>query len=281
MPVLDYPTQTILITGASSGIGAAFARSLAARGANLILVARRLDRLEALATELATAHRIAVTPIAQDLGSPTAGADLHRTVTAAGLSVTGLINNAGFGTFGPFVDEDPVRLEQEIAVDVSAPVQLSSSFLPDMVAAGNGFLINVGSMAAYTPTPRMAVYGAAKAFVLSFTESIWAETVGTGVTVFAVSPGATSTEFNAVVGTDDATAGARMRTPDHVVNTALRHLDSKNPGPSVIDGASNRVGASLTRLLSRRTSASMMHRLTDPARRVKGDATTARTATSR
>lgn len=243
MPVLDFPHQTILITGASSGIGAAFACSLAARGANLVLAARRRDRLDVLAAELQSAHGVSVTAITQDLGSPSAGTDLSAAVAGEGLHVTGIINSAGFGTFGDFVEEDPDRLVQEIAVDISAPVQISAAFLPGMVKAGKGFLINVASMAAYTPTPRMAVYGAAKAFILSFTESLWAETRGTGVTVFALSPGATSTEFNAVVGTDDATAGARMRTPDDVVATALTHLARRNPGPSVIDGPLNRVSS--------------------------------------
>jgi short-subunit dehydrogenase len=267
MPTLDYRNQTILITGASSGIGASFARALAARGSDLVLVARRQDRLEALATELQDAHAVTVTALTQDLGSPAAGTELRSAVAAAGLRVTGVINNAGFGTFGDFVEEDPDRLSQEIAVDISAPVQISSAFLPEMVAAGEGFLINVASMAAYTPTPRMAVYGAAKAFVLSFTESLWAETRASGVTVFALSPGATNTEFNAVVGTDDATAGARMRTADDVVTTALTHLERRNPGPSVIDGTSNRLGANIVRVMSRRGTATMMHQLTDPARR--------------
>lgn len=267
MPVLDFPNHTILITGASSGIGAAFARALAARGASLVLVARRRERLDTLAAELAAAHGVTVTAIPQDLGSPSSGTELAAAVAAAGLSVTGVINNAGFGTFGHFIDEDADRLAQEIAVDISAPVQISAAFLPAMVKAGEGFLINVASMAAYTPTPRMAVYGAAKAFVLSFTESLWAETRSTGVTVFALSPGATSTEFNAVVGTDDATAGARMRTPDDVVATALAHLARHNPGPSVIDGPLNRVSAAAARMVSRRGTATIMHRVTDPARR--------------
>ncbi|GAB2606622.1 SDR family NAD(P)-dependent oxidoreductase [Pseudactinotalea suaedae] len=271
MPRPDYPSQTVIITGASSGIGASFARALAARGANLILVARRRDRLEALASELERAHGVTVTPIALDLTSPTAGAELKAAVLAAGCTPTSLINNAGFGTFGEFQDEDPARLADEIAVDVSALVQLSSAFLPTLVAGG-GFLINVASMAAYTPTPRMAVYGAAKAFVLSFTESLWAELRGSGVTAFALSPGATSTEFNAVVGTDDATAGARMRTPEQVVATALAHLERRSPGPSVIDGRSNRVAALVGRLASRRSIVTLMHRLTGPTRR--------RTATS-
>jgi uncharacterized protein len=267
MSRVDYGTQTIIITGASSGIGSAFARSLAARGSNLILVARRLDRLDALATELERDHGIVATTVALDLASSTAATDLRAAISATGLHATSLINNAGFGTFGPFIDDDPDGLAREIAVDISAPVHLSSAFLPDLIASGGGFLINVASMAAYTPTPRMAVYGAAKAFILSFTESLWAELRGTGITVFALSPGATSTEFNAVVGTDDATAGARMRTPDDVVATALAHLERRAPGPSVIDGTANRFGAGLGRLASRRTAVTMVERLTDPGRR--------------
>ncbi|WP_230009623.1 SDR family oxidoreductase, partial [Microbacterium sp. Bi128] len=213
----SYSSQTVLLTGASAGIGMQFARALAARGASLVLVARRQDRLDTLADELRRDHGVTVDVLAADLSSPTAGADLKARVDALGVTVTSVINNAGFGTFGPFIDEDPTLLEQEIAVDVVTPVQLTFAFLPDLLASGKGFLINVASMAAYTPTPRMAVYGAAKAFVLSFTESLWAELRDTGVTVFALSPGATSTEFNTVVGTDDATAGATPRTPDDVV----------------------------------------------------------------
>jgi short-subunit dehydrogenase len=278
MSALDYRAQTILITGASSGIGAAFARTLAARGSNLILVARRRERLEQLAAELERAHGVTATAIPQDLGSPTAGAELSDAVAAGGIRVTGVINNAGFGTFGEFVGEDWERLTKEIAVDISAPVQISSAFLPGMVEAGEGFLINVASMAAYAPTPRMAVYGAAKAFVLSFTESLWAETRASGVTVFALSPGATSTEFNAVVGTNDATAGARMRSADDVVATALAHLERRNPGPSVIDGAANRVSANIGRLVTRRAAATIMHRITDPARRSRPEAAVATTS---
>lgn len=262
-----YADQTVLITGASSGIGREFARALAERGAGLVLVARRRNQLEELAEELRAAHGVAVEVIAYDLASPTAGPDLRRTVEERGVRVTSLVNSAGFGTFGHFLDEDPERLAEEVAVDVSAPVQLSSVFLPDLLAAGNGFLINVASMAAYSPTPRMAVYGAAKAFVLSFTEALWSELRGSGVTVFALSPGATSTEFNAVVGTEDATAGAKMRTATDVVATALAHLERRSPGPSVIDGAANRVGAMTGRLVSRRTAVVLMDRLSDPRRR--------------
>lgn len=131
----------------------------------------------------------------------------------------------------------------------------------DIVAA-EGFLINVASMAAYAPTPRMAVYGGAKAFVLSWTEALWAETRHTGATVFALFPGATSTEFNAVVGTDDATVWAPMRTAEDVVATAMAHLERHSPDPSTIDGRRNRLAALAGRALSRRTLAVMTHRLT-------------------
>lgn len=267
MPQINFNAQTVIITGASSGIGASFAHSLAARGANLILVARRLDRLETLAAELEQVHGTTATSVALDLTRADAASELQVALATLDITPTSLINNAGFGTFGEFIGEDRTRLAQEIAVDISAPVQLSSTFLPALLASKESFLINVASMAAYTPTPRMAVYGAAKAFVLSFSESLWIELRGTSVTAFAVSPGATLTEFNAVVGTDDATAGAKMRTPDDVVTTALAHLESKNPGPSVIDGMSNRIGAGLGRLANRRAAVTMMYRLTDPSRR--------------
>ncbi|GAA1815725.1 SDR family oxidoreductase [Agromyces neolithicus] len=223
--------------------------------------------MDSLAAELRLDHGVTVDVLSADLSSPTAAADVRAGIDALGVTVTSLINNAGFGTFGPFANEDPSRLGQEIAVDVTTPVQLTATLLPDLLTARNGLLINVASMAAYTPTPRMAVYGAAKAFVLSFTESLWAELSGSGVTVFALSPGATSTEFNAVVGTEDATAGATPRTPTDVVTTALTHLESKNPGPSVIDGTANKFSATALRLVSRRSTARMMHRMTDPARR--------------
>lgn len=262
-----YADHTVLITGASSGIGREFARALAERGAAVILVARRRALLDELAAELRAAYGATVEVIPHDLASPSAGSDLRKAVAERNVRVTSLINNAGFGTFGYFRDEDPDRLAEEIAVDVSAPVQLTSAFLPDLLAAGNGFLINVASMAAYAPTPRMAVYGAAKAFVLNFTEALWSELRGSGVTVFALSPGATNTEFNAVVGTDDATAGARMRSAAEVVATGLAHLARRSPGPSVADGASNRLAASMTRLMSRRTAVVLMDRLSDPSRR--------------
>ena len=263
---VDVSTHTVLVTGASSGIGRAFATALAGRGVDLVLVARRADRLEALAAELRAGTGVAVTVVPFDLSAPGVGPGLRDAVAARGAGVTAVINNAGFGTFGMFGGEDQDRLDREIAVDVAAPVAIARAFLPQVQAA-RGFLINVASMAAYNPTPRMAVYGAAKAFVLSFTESLWAELRGTGVTVFALSPGATATEFNDVVGTEDATSGARKRTAEDVVGTALRHLARRDPGPSVIDGRVNRLSSLAARFLPRRAMVSVVARITDPGRR--------------
>ncbi len=152
MKALDYRTQTVLVTGASSGIGAEFARGLAARGAGLVLVARRQDRLDALARELTDRHGVDVTVLALDLTTPGVGAVIDRELIARGVEVTGLINNAGFATHGPFHSEELDRLRTEIAVDITSVVDISRTFIERLRDRGDGFLINVASMAAYVVT---------------------------------------------------------------------------------------------------------------------------------
>ncbi|MEV8371902.1 SDR family oxidoreductase [Kribbella sp. NPDC056861] len=261
--MMDYRGQLTLITGASAGLGAEFARQLAARGSGLVLVARRQDRLTALADELIAQYGVAVHTVAQDLSEERVGEKLHATLRERGLKVTSVINNAGFGTFGPFATEDADRLRQEIAVDVSAVVDISRAFINDLRAHGNGVLVNLASMAAYAASPRMAVYGATKAFVLSFTEALWEESRGTGLKVMALSPGATATEFFDMVGSQDAAGGTRLQRPEEVVATALRALDRRNPPSSVIAGRTNRVmEAAMRRLLSRSQATRLIGRLT-------------------
>lgn len=266
-PPVDYRDQTTLITGASSGIGAEFARQLAERGSDLVLVARRLDRLESLAEKLSERFGVRVEAIALDLTQPAVGAILAEEVERRGLQVTSLINNAGFGTFGSFHEEDLERVRKEITLDVLALVDTSHAFIGALRSSGTGFLINVASNAAYQPTPNMAVYGAAKAFVLSFTESLWYESRGTGLRVLALSPGATSTEFFDVVGTDAADGGTPHQTPAQVVDTALRAIDRKNPPPSVISGRRNQIMALGGRFVSRRLLVSVLGRMTGEAQR--------------
>ncbi|SDF90983.1 hypothetical protein SAMN05216553_104126 [Lentzea fradiae] len=263
---MDYSRQTVLVTGASAGIGAEFARRLAQRGADLVLVARREDRLEELAAQLRTAHGVRVHVIAADLSQPGIGARLVDEAGRLGATVTSVINNAGFATYGPFHEEDAERLQQEIAVDVAAVVDISRAFIGQLRARGDGFLINVASMAGFSPTPVMSVYGATKAFVLSFTEALWVESLGTGLRVMTLSPGATRTEFFDVTGTEKAAGGTRMGTPEEVVTTALKALERKTTPASVIVGRGNRVTAFVSRrLLPRTLVAKMISRMVAPA----------------
>ncbi|MFF3398762.1 SDR family NAD(P)-dependent oxidoreductase [Streptomyces sp. NPDC002659] len=262
MSAVDYRGQTTLITGASAGIGTEFARQIAQRGSHVILVARRQERLDKLAAELTAAHGIEATVIPLDLSLPAAGQTLAEEVARRGLTVTSVVNNAGFGTFGPFHREDPQRLRDEISVDVAGVIDISRAFIEPLRTAGTGVLINVASMAAYLPVPGMAVYAAAKAFVLSFSEALWHESRGTGLRVLALSPGATSTEFFDVIGTDAADGGSKRQSPEEVVATALRALDRRTPPPSVVSGRLNRVMASLGRGLTRRRAVLLMGSMT-------------------
>ncbi|MEU5259658.1 SDR family oxidoreductase [Amycolatopsis sp. NPDC021455] len=250
MSKIDYRHQTVIVTGASSGLGAEFARRLARRGADLVLVARRADRLENLAAELTRAHGVTVTTIARDLGAPDAGRTLRAELESRGIHATGLVNNAGFGTHDAFTDEDPDRLQNMLALNISALVDLSRAYVEPLSAADTGILVNVASLLGHQPIPYMSVYAATKAFVLSFTEALWEETRGTGLRVLAVNPGAMQTEFFDVAGSQSADFGTTRATPEQVVTIALDTLDRRSAPPSVITN-----GRSLTvlgRLLSRR-----------------------------
>ena len=263
MPPIDYSRGAAVITGASSGLGAEFARQLATRGADLVLVARRSDRLEVLAAELRAAHRVAVTPIALDLSIRGAATDLAGRLDELGIDVHTLVNNAGFGMYGPFATADADRLTEQVQLNVAALVDLSRVFFPSLAAHGDGALINVASTAAYQPVPSMAVYGATKAFVLSFTEALWNEAKPTGLRVLALSPGATRTEFFDVVGTEQARSGS-YKTPEEVVGLALSTLDRRNPPPSVVSGRVNRLNIVAMRLVSRRLLVNLVGRVMAP-----------------
>lgn len=238
-----------LITGASAGIGAEFARQFAASGHDLILVARREQALAALAQDLRDRHRVTVTVIAQDLSRPDAADELYSRTSDLGLQVEVLVNNAGFGTHGDLVDADPARLADEITLNCTTLVGLTVRYLPAMRARGRGTILNIASTAAFQPVPHMAVYGATKAFVLSFTEALWAEGKPHGVRVLAVCPGATATEFFDVAG-NSAAVGIK-RSAKQVVEHTMRELDGGKS--SFVDGTANAFTARiLTRLLPRR-----------------------------
>jgi uncharacterized protein len=260
VPSIDYSGRTALVTGASSGLGAEFARRLAARGANLILVARRKERLTQLERELTAQHGVSVTSIPLDLTADRAGQLLLDATTERSLEVHTVVNNAGFGSYGPFLQTDADLIRNEVQLNVAALVDISRAFLPQLTRFGDGALVNVASAAGFQPIPNMAIYGATKAFVLSFTEALWYETAPSGLMVLALCPGATDTEFFQVVGTEDAGVGAHQ-TAAEVVGLALAHLDKRNPGPSVISGWRNRAGILGVRLAPRRTVVTMAGRL--------------------
>ncbi|MET8978000.1 SDR family oxidoreductase [Streptomyces sp. NPDC004539] len=250
MNKIDYRTQTTLITGASAGLGAEFARQFAERGSDLVLVARRADRLEALADELSVKYRVTVTAVPFDLTAPDAGEALAEEVARRGITVTSLVNNAGFGTHTPFRQEDAKKVRQEIGLNVTSLVDVTRAFVGQLT----GVLVNVASSLGYQPWPNAAVYGATKAFVLSFTEALWEESRGTGLRVLALSPGPTRTEFFDAIGSDDMARGVRMQTPGQVVATALRALDRRNPPPSVVSGTFNWVTTLTSRFTTRRAN---------------------------
>src|SRR4029453_11709063 len=247
---MTYSGTTALITGASSGLGSEFASRFAARGSNLVLVARRADRLEELARQVRAEHGIAVTVLPMDLGRPGVGKELVDEMANRGITVDTLINNAGFGTRAPLVEEDPEVIASEIALNVAALVDITRAFLPGMLSSGKGALVNVASTAAFQPIPGMAVYGATKAFVLSFTEAVAHEAKSSGLRVLALCPGATRTEFFHVLGSESAAVG-RMQTSGQVGQTALKALDRPGTPGSVVAGWANRIAAGLAQRLPR------------------------------
>ncbi|WP_276273777.1 SDR family NAD(P)-dependent oxidoreductase [Haloarcula litorea] len=212
---------TALITGASSGIGAALAREFAAHGHDVVLVARREDRLDALADDL-DGEGVAATPIAMDLDRATAAGDLHEAVTERGLSVSILVNNVGVGTYGPFADSDLDAERTQLRLNVVLPVELTRLFLDEF--DGGGKVLNVGSVAGFQPGPNLATYYASKAYVNSFSEAI-AEELRDEVTVTVLCPGPVDTEFQDRAGMGDSTVGSlTSNAPAAVAEAAYEGL---------------------------------------------------------
>lgn len=194
--------RSALVTGASSGIGESIARTLAARGTELVLVARRADLLEKLADDLRGRYRVTVEVRAADLGDAAQRASVEDRLRDAGRPIELLVNNAGFGTGGTFAKLPLDREIAEIELNVVALVRLTHAALPGMIERRHGGVLNVSSMAGYTPAPGSATYSATKAYVTSFSESVHAEVKSAGVHVTALCPGFTRTEFQSVSGTD-------------------------------------------------------------------------------
>lgn len=248
----NFTGKTALITGASSGLGEAYALALAERGAKVILVARRADRLRDLADRISKEHGVGkATVLPMDLSSRDAASSLAKIIKGRGYQIDILVNNAGFGKTINFVDEDPKFVNDEIIVNVSTLVELTHAFLPDMVTRKDGIVINIASTAAFQSLPYMAVYGATKAFVLSFTEALWGEYRDSGVRILAVCPGPTETEFFDANGNSPA-LGRFIRNKDQVVSTTFKALEKAKPPAAVVDGALNKLTAKSSKIFTRR-----------------------------
>jgi uncharacterized protein len=225
--------NTTLITGASSGIGAAFARKLAARGRNVLLVARSEDKLIALCNELGRVSSVRAQYFTLDLLQPEAPAQLFEETQKRGLVIDMLVNNAGFGSMDEFVKLDLARELEMIDLNVKSLVELTHRFLQPMRERKQGTIINVASTAGFQPVPYMATYAATKAFVLSFSEALWEENREHGVHVMALCPGVTDTNFFSAARMNRP-ALRTIQTAEEVVDAALRGLAQRKP--SVISG---------------------------------------------
>jgi uncharacterized protein len=247
-----------LVTGASAGIGTAFARALAQDGTDLVLVARRAERLLALAASLEEAHGVRVHVVPLDLVAPHAVANLVAELSARRIDVGLVVHNAGFGTRGAFHETDPALLAAMVDLHCRVPVELTRALLPAMIARRRGGVIVVASVAAFLPSPTGPVYGASKAFDLHFAEGLAAQLGPLGIDVLAVSPGYTRTEFHAAAGIDArGVPGYAWSRAEDVAKTALARLGRD---PSVVVDRKWRALAALVRLVPR----GLVNRLSGP-----------------
>lgn len=252
---------TALVTGASSGIGLDLAEILAKHGHDLILVARTGATLDRLAADLSTKYHISATPIPADLSDPTTPQRLYDDLIARNVTVDLLINNAGFGLFGPFAKQDVHRILDLIQVNITSLAALTRLFLPGMIARNRGRVMNVASTAGFQPGPYMAVYYASKAYVISFTEAVSEELRHTNVTFTALCPGPTRTNFADVA---QITMTNLLNTPFVMssMDVARYGYDAMMRGQRIaIPGPINRVVAFSNRLVPRRVATAISRRL--------------------
>lgn len=250
--------KTALVTGASSGLGADFARQLARRGCNLVLVARREDRLAQLQAEIKGHLGVEVTVVPMDLSDPEAPQRLHDLLAGRQIGVDVLINNAGFGVFGMELDIPWDKTREMLMVDIVALTHLTKLFARDMVKRGSGYLLQVASIGAYQPSPTYAAYSAAKSYVRSFSQALNYELRGTGVSSTVISPGVTATEFLAVSGQQRTWFhNATMMGSADVAAIGLRAMLARRY--SVVPGLMNRITALFTFITPDRVNAAITY----------------------
>lgn len=252
--------RTVLVTGASAGIGVELAKLFAANGDRVVLAARREDRLKTLAAELATKHGVATDAVKADLSTPDGVKDFAIEVGRRGHVVDVLVNNAGFGLLGPFAKLSFDKQLEMIQVNVAAPTALAGLFLPGMLARGRGGILNVASLAAFQAGPEMAVYYATKAYLLSFSEALFEETRRSGVTVTALCPGPSPTEFGEVAGAQNANVmKLGVVSAADVAKAGFEGFQARKA--IVIPGSMPKIAALSTRLVSRGFTRRLAHEL--------------------
>src|SRR6202171_3139225 len=261
--IAEWRGKWALITGASAGIGVALAKELAAGGANLVLTARRQERLEELARELTAKHKIKTSVFAADQTEPTAPEKIDAFTRSQGISIELLVNNAGFGAYGELPSIETKRLLDMVQVNCAAVVHLTRLYLPEMVARRSGDVLIVASTAAFQAVPYISTYAATKAFDLFLAEGLAEEMKPYGIRVCALCPGSTESEFHEVAGQTHITAmNAKRETAEKVARTGLRALAA---GKSyVISGVGNYLGAQSQRLVPRSVVTSIAARLFRP-----------------
>ncbi|HTB09982.1 MAG TPA: SDR family oxidoreductase [Bryobacteraceae bacterium] len=262
MSLDNWKGRWTLITGASAGIGKTFAEVLARGGSNLVLTARRMDRLEALSSQLRSTHSIQVECIAADLNLPDAPGQIFTFTEAKGLSIDFLINNAGFGQYGEFARSTVDRQLSMVQVNCAAVVALTHLYLEGMVERRRGDILILASTASFQAVPYMSVYAATKSFDLLFAEGLAQEVANYGVRVCALCPGATESEFQQVAGSPANRAMRSAETAEQVVRVGLEAISSGKH--QVISGFRNRASAEIQRLVPRRVVTNMTEKLFRP-----------------
>jgi len=254
MKQLELANRVALVTGASSGLGVDFARQLAARGAGLVLVARREDPLRALAADIEKDHGVSAQFIALDLAVPNAPQALYDQLQQRGIQVDVLVNNAGFGIYGEFASVPWEREKAMLDIDIITLTHMTKLFMQDMLKRGSGYILQVASIGAYQPSPTYATYSAAKAYVLMMGEALNYELRHSGVSVTVISPGVTATEFLKVAG-QSPSLYQRMMMMDSSSVARIGIESMLRRRPSVVPGVMNNVAAFTTRFMPRRMQA--------------------------
>jgi uncharacterized protein len=256
---------TALITGASSGIGLEFAKTFAAAKNNLVLVARSEGKLNVLANELKMAHGISVKVISADLSSMDEVQRVYDTCKAENIVIDYLVNNAGFGDFGFFVESDWDKTAQMIDLNIKSLTKMCRLFIPDMVARKSGKILNIASTAAFQPGPTMAVYYATKSYVLFFSEAICNELQGTGVSVTCLCPGATESGFQQAAALEESklVKGKKLPTSKQVAEFGYKAM-MKNK-MTVIHGLMNTIMATSIRFTPRKLALAIVRKIQEKA----------------